>query len=389
MRLDLGAANAIQTYSTVRELQKVLPGVRLVVPRWLRERSAFEELGALHLPRPAANKLSRFLPWAGWSYLERMVYSFMLLALLLVWRLTGRGYRALYVRDAVCAAWLALLRPVHGSRVIYEVHDLEASHPSKASKWPRAFWRRFLPWLDRAALTRSDGLVSLTGAFKEWVVRRGLRQARQVTVIPDAYDPDVYFPAHTGAARAELGLPATAPIIGYTGLTFAYRGLDLLVRAFARVRQRHPGALLVLVGGRPHEIEELKQIARECRLPVESVRFPGQVPQEVSAQYLNASDVLVIPETVTTMTASPLKLFEYMAVGKPIVCKDMPALREILDGESAVFFEAGNIEALAGSIAGVLDDPQAGLRLGLSALERSAGYTYRARAEKIAEVARS
>jgi glycosyltransferase involved in cell wall biosynthesis len=389
MRLDLGAANAIQTYSTVRELQKVLPGVRLVVPRWLRERSAFEELGALHLPRPAANKLSKFLPWAGWSYLERTVYSFMLLALLVVWRLTGRGYRALYVRDAVCAAWLVLLRPLHGSRVIYEVHDLEASHPSKASKWPRAFWRRFLPWLDRAALTRSDGLVSLTGAFKEWVARRRLRPAGQVYVIPDAYDPDVYFPAHTGSARAELGLPATAPIIGYTGLTFAYRGLDLLVRAFARVREQHPDALLVLVGGRPHEIEELRQLVRECRLPAESVRFPGQVSQPVSAQYLNASDVLVIPETVTTMTASPLKLFEYMAVGKPIVCKDMPALREILEGDSAVFFEAGNIEALARGIAGVLDDPRAGMRLGLAALERSAGYTYRARAEKIAGVVRS
>lgn len=389
MRLDLGAANAIQTYSTVRELQKVLPGVRLVVPRWLRESSAFEELGALHLPRPAANKLSKFLPWAGWSYLERTVYSFMLLALLLAWRLTGRGYDALYVRDAVCAAWLALLRPLHGSRVIYEVHDLEASHPSKASKWPRAFWRRFLPWLDRAALTRSDGLVSLTGAFKEWVVRRRLRQPGHVAVIPDAYDLDVYFPAHTDTARAELGLPVAVPIIGYTGLTFAYRGLDLLVRAFAQVRRQHPEALLVLVGGRQHEIEELKQLVRACRLPAESVRFPGQVPQPVSAKYLNASDVLVIPETVTVMTASPLKLFEYMAVGKPIVCKDMPALREILDGDSAVFFEAGNIEALAEGIARVLDDPQAGMRLGLSALERSAGYTYRARAEKIAEVVRS
>jgi glycosyltransferase involved in cell wall biosynthesis len=147
--------------------------------------------------------------------------------------------------------------------------------------------------------------------------------------------------------------------------------------------------LLVLVGGRPHEIEELRQLVRECRLPAESVRFPGQVSQPVSAQYLNASDVLVIPETVTTMTASPLKLFEYMAVGKPIVCKDMPALREILEGDSAVFFEAGNIEALARGIAGVLDDPRAGMRLGLAALERSAGYTYRARAEKIAGVVRS
>ena len=389
MRLDLGAANAIQTYSTVRELQKVLPGVRLVVPRWLREHSAFEELGALHLPRPAANKLSKFLPWAGWSYLERTVYAFMLVALLLAWRLTGRRYRALYVRDAVCAAWLGLLRPLHGSRVIYEVHDLEASHPSKASKWPGAFWRRFLPWLDRAALTRSDGLVSLTGEFKAWVAGSGLRPPGQVTVIPDAYDPNVYFPADRDAARAELGLPPAVPIVGYTGLTFAYRGLDLLVRAFAQVRQRHPDALLVLVGGRPPEIEELRVLARECRLPAESVRFPGQVPQTLSAKYLNAADVLVIPETVTTLTASPLKLFEYMAVGKAIVCKEMPALREILDGDSAVFFETGDIEALAGGVAGVLDDPEGAARLGEQALQRSAQYTYRARAEKIVGVVRS
>jgi glycosyltransferase involved in cell wall biosynthesis len=389
MRLDLGAANAIQTYSTVRELQRVMPGVRLVVPRWLREPSAFEELGALHLPRPAANKLSKFLPWSGWSYIERTVYAFMLLALLMVWRLTGRRYRTLYIRDAVCAAWLAVLRPLHGSRVIYEVHDLEASHPSKASRWPRAFWRRFLPWLDRAALTRSDSLVSLTEAFRAGAARKGLRQSEHVAVIPDAYDPEVYFPSDSRSARTELALPQGVPIVGYAGLTFAYRGLDLLVQAFAQVRHRHPEALLVLVGGRAHEIVELRELARRCGIPDEKVLFPGQVSQPMSARYLNASDVLVIPDTVTTMTASPLKLFEYMAVGKPIVCKDMPALREILDDDSAAFFEAGSIKALAAALASVLDNPEAARKLGTTALQRSTEYTYRARAEKIAEVVRS
>ena len=389
MRLDLGAANAIQTYSTVRELQRVMPGVRLVVPRWLREPSAFAELGALHLPRPAANKLSKFLPWAGWSYIERTVYAFMLLALLVAWRLTGRRYRVLYVRDAVCAAWLAVLRPLHGSRVIYEVHDLEAAHPSKASRWPGAFWRRFLPWLDRTALTRSDRLVSLTEAFRQWAAHKGIRQAGQVVVIPDAYDPELYFPSDPETARDELGLPQGVPIIGYTGLTFAYRGLDLLVHAFAQVQRRHPEALLVLVGGRAHEVEELRELAKRCGIPGEKVLFPGQVPQPVSALYLNASDVLVIPDTVTGMTASPLKLFEYMAVGKPIVCKDMPALREILDDSSATFFEAGSIVGLAEALTRVLDAPGAAHEIGERALQRSAEYTYRGRAEKIAAVVRS
>src|SRR5437868_957542 len=154
MRLDLGAANAIQTYNTVRELRRLLPGVKLVVPRWLREPSAFSDLDALHLPRPAVNKLSKFVSWAGWSYIERTLYSLMLVILLVIGRLLGRGYRVLYVRDAVCGAWLSLFSGLHGSQVVYEVHDLEALHPSKAGRWPHAFWSRFLPWMDGVALRR-------------------------------------------------------------------------------------------------------------------------------------------------------------------------------------------------------------------------------------------
>lgn len=388
MRLDLGAANAIQTYSTVRELQRIVPDMRLVVPRWLREPSAFSDLDALHLPRPAVNKLSKFVPWAGWSYIERTLYSFMLVALLMAWRICGKGYRALYVRDAVCAAWLALLAPLHGAYVVYEVHDLEASHPSKASRWPRHLWRRFLPWLDHTALRRSHKLVSLTQAFREWVVTRGIRPRADIAVIPDAYDPQLYFPANQGEARAALGLPAHVPIIGYAGLTFAYRRLDLLVGAFARVLVRYPAARLVLVGGRPGEIGELRQLAVELGLGPERVIFPGQVAQQESARYLNAADLLVVPDTVTGMTASPLKLFEYMAVGKPVVCKDMPALREIVDDSSAVFFEGGSEASLAAAIIGLLDEPERGKRLGEAALARAQGYTYRARARMIAEAIR-
>ena len=109
--------------------------------------------------------------------------------LLMVWRATGRGYMVLYVRDAVCAAWLALFAGLHGSRVVYEVHDLEAAHPSKAARWPRAFWRRFLPWLDKVALMRAHKLVSLTETFRAWLAERGVRNLDEIVVIPDAFDP--------------------------------------------------------------------------------------------------------------------------------------------------------------------------------------------------------
>jgi glycosyltransferase involved in cell wall biosynthesis len=389
MRLDLGAANAIQTYNTVRELRKIMPGMRLVVPRWLREKSAFSDLDALHLPRPAVNKLSRFVPWAGWSYIERTLYSLVLVILLMIWRITGRGYRVLYVRDAVCAAWLCVFEWAHGAKVVYEVHDLEAAHPSKASKWPRRFWSRFLPWLDGVALRRACKLASLTQTFREWVVGRGVRSLRDVAVIPDAFDPALCYPGDALEARRDLGLPLDAHITGYAGLTFAYRRLDLLVEAFAASVEDRQDSMLLLVGGRPDEVKELRELAERLGIPAHRLVTPGQVGQAQTSNYMRAADVLVIPDTVTGMTASPLKLFEYMAVGKPIVCKDMPALREIVDESCAIFFPEGDAEALAGALRTLRADAMLSKQLGEEALRRSARYTYQARAERVAEVVKS
>lgn len=389
MRLDLGAANAIQTLNTVRELQSIIPEMRLIIPRWLREPSAFEAIGALHLPRPAVNKLSKFLPWSGWSYIERTLYAAMLVVLLLVWRLIGRGYRVIYVRDTVCAAWLGLLRWVHGSRIIYEVHDLEADHPSGASKWPAWFWRRFLPWLDTVAIRKAVRLVSLTRTFKDWVVAKGLKKPNEVAVIPDAFDPDLYYPVDVSEARKQAGLPLDAFVVGYAGLTFKYRGLETLVEAFARIEKDASNALLTLVGGRPNEVDELRSLSKKLHIPQDKTLLTGQLPQEKGAAYVQAADVLVIPDTVTGMTASPLKLFEYMAAGKPIVCKDMSALREIISEDAAIFFTGGDAEALAEALSTLMNDKPKREHMGKAAAVESAGYTYAARAHHIAEVVRA
>lgn len=386
MRLDLGAANAIQTYNTVRELRVIIPDMRLVIPRWLREPSAFTDLDALHLPRPAVNKLSRLVPWSGWSYIERTLYSGMLIVLLVAWRVTGRGYRVLYVRDTVCAAWLGLFRLLHGSLIVYEIHDLEADHPSRSSRWPDLFWSRFLPWLDRAALRHAAVLVSLTRTFKDWAVQHHLKKSSRIAVIPDAFNPELYYPVDMSVAREEVGLPQSDFVIGYAGLTFAYRGLETLVEAFALLLSDHPNVLLAIVGGRPAEVESLRTLADGLHIPQDRILFTGQLPQERAVRYVQASDVLVIPDTVTGMTASPLKLFEYMAVGRPVLCKDMPALREIISEEASLFFEGGNAQALAEALVALADDPDRRERMGAAAHRESRGYTYKARAARIAEV---
>jgi glycosyltransferase involved in cell wall biosynthesis len=184
-------------------------------------------------------------------------------------------------------------------------------------------------------------------------------------------------------------LPAEAFIVGYAGLTFAHRRLDLLVEAFARIARQHGDALLMLVGGRPYEVSELRALARRLGIPKERLITPGQVEHDLTPGYLAAADVLVIPGTVTQATASPLKLFEYIAAGRAIVCKEMPALREIVDDHSAIFFPAGDVDSLAASLAMLREEPETRETLGQNARALSAQYTYRARAARIAEVVAS
>jgi glycosyltransferase involved in cell wall biosynthesis len=397
LSLTLKAANAVQTFQTTRHLRDLAAaeGAELIVavPRWLREPSRFaEELGpaARHLPRIPFNKLTRFWKTGALSYLERSAWSAELLAWILWRRITGRGFRAIYARDAVIAYWLARAQRLAGAPLVYEVHDLEQTNPSRARGrlWDR--WRREL---DRVTLRRPARLVSLTAAFRDLLAARGLRAPAEVDVIPDAYDAALFTGMTQTEARAALGLPADACIVGYAGLTFAYRRLDLLLDAFAALHAREPERrlLLALVGGRPAERQELRAQAARLGLPLAeslgaldpaapaAVLLPGQLGQPDVARYIYASDILAIPDTVTTVTASPLKLFEYMAAGRAIVLRELPALREIL-GDAGRYFPAGDVGALAAALEALAADPMLRARLGATAATRAAGYTYQARA---------
>ncbi len=381
--LTLKAANAVQTYLTCRELRRLDPGTLVIVPRFLREPSAFEEIGAVHLPRLAVGKLSRFWRTTLLYYLERSLFAWQVAMYLLLQRwFRRRHYRVLYVREILCAYWLARLRWLLRARVIYEVHDLESRNPSRAKE---AFVQPWLRRVDRYLLERADAVVSLTATFARYLEEQGWRPADQVTVIPDAYDETLFYPRPRAECRAALGIPGDAQVILYAGLTFSYRDLENLVEAFWRIGGEFPRATLYLVGGRPSERATLQAQADALGVS-ERLVLPGQVPLEEVPLYLGAADVLVIPGTVTDETASPLKMFEYMAMGVPVISVDLPALREILPAEAGLYIPRGDVAALAEMLGRVLGDPEAAGRRAERAREAVGRYTYTWRAERILEL---
>jgi glycosyltransferase involved in cell wall biosynthesis len=202
-------------------------------------------------------------------------------------------------------------------------------------------------------------------------------------VIPDAFDPTIYQPRDRHAARARLRLDPDEKIVVYAGMTFSHRGLDRLIEAF--VAAAIPDSRLILVGGRPKEIGGLE--AQVVRLGAgDRVVLTGPHPQDVVADYLAAADVLAIPDTVTDVTASPLKLFEYMAMALPIISVDLPALREVIDGRAARFVRRGDVADLCDALRELAADPDRRARMGREASRQAQPWTYAARAERIARL---
>jgi glycosyltransferase involved in cell wall biosynthesis len=299
---------------------------------------------------------------------------------------------AVYVRQVICAAWWAgVLGPLLGVPVIYEAHDLEARNPSRAKEpWATGL----LHLIDRVALTRSSAVVSLTDDFRRLLAQIGWRDPAEVFVVPDAYDERLFAPTERGAARVALGLPPDAPLVAYAGMTFAHRWLDGLLTAAAQLRERHPGLTLALVGGRIAEQQALARQAAGLGLPVVwrsdsidpvpagALLLVAPRPQAEVVGYLGAADILAIPDTVTDVTASPLKLFEYLALGQPLVLPSIPALHEIVPPEFCHAFPrrdlGGLTTALASALAAAPDPAGSAARRALAA-----EHTYGRRAERI------
>ncbi len=380
--LTLRAANAVQTYATVAALRACVPDFAVVIPRFAFRPSAFSTLGATHLLRLPFNAGRHVVRSVCWSYLERTWFAFRVLLHIAYERIRGRRPDVVYVRDIVCAVWFSLLLPRLRTAVIFEMHDREATNPS-ANSGPVARWlaRRF----DALAVRNASGIVSLTEAFlPEVAALAGTPDRPPCAVIPDAYDDDVFRPQDRAEARTTLDpiIPRNSVVIAYTGLTFAYHGVDLLVDACALVCETVPSLLLVLVGGRASERAAMAERAAYLGI-AGNIRIVPPLPTREIPPYLAAADVLVIPDTVTKASASPLKLFEYAAMERPIVAADLPALREVLPADTARYVPPGDPVAIAAGIVWAVTHPDEAAMMAARARQAVAVYTYDHRASAI------
>ena len=233
-------------------------------------------------------------------------------------------------------------------------------------------------------MRRLTGLVVLTRAAAEKYVALGCPAGR-VAVVPDAVDVEAFGRCEQAEARRSLGIAPDAALVMYVGQMYAWKGVHILAEA---ARKLPPDCLVWLVGGTPEDLPRIEQALRER--PAPGVRLVGYVNPTEVPRYLAAADVAVLPNSAQSDNSryytSPLKLFEYLAAGRPVVASDLPALREVLrDGENALLVAPDDPGALARGIRRLLDDRQLAGRLAAQGRRDAQAHTWTARAQAILE----
>lgn len=260
-----------------------------------------------------------------------------------------------------------------GLPVIFEYHSILPGWLSRRiSAW-------MFSWLIRSK--RLKRLVVISGALQRYYQQQYGISEQLITVAPDAADPPRASESLQFADSGRLQ-------VGYVGHLYPGRGLEII----AGLAERCDWADFHLVGGDDSDVDYWKG-----KLSVlDNVVVHGFISPSQTDAYRRSFDVLVAPYQRniavygggnTAQWMSPLKIFEYMAAGKTILCSDLPVLREVLTHEkTALLCEPEDVQAWARALGRLRSDQALRKRLGQAARkEFEAKYTWELRAKKVLE----
>jgi glycosyltransferase involved in cell wall biosynthesis len=227
----------------------------------------------------------------------------------------------------------------------------------------RLAFRRLARFSERWICSNSTRTIVVTDVMRRMLVEEGVRPER-LTVMHNGVDPSEFHPGVSGeAVRRRHGLDGKT-VVGFVGWFRPWHGLEMLLDAVRGLAHEGSGVRLLLVGDGPACADLRRQAdTEELR---SRVVFTGPVPREEIPHHVAAMDVAVQPSA--TAYACPLKLIEYMALGRCVVGPDQENVHEILEhGADGLLFRAGDAGALREALSAAVRDGELRARLGHAA----------------------
>ncbi|WP_246267225.1 glycosyltransferase family 4 protein [Nonomuraea typhae] len=246
-----------------------------------------------------------------------------------------------------------------GTPFVYEVRGfLEETWVSRDPEVRTGSQRAVLQREREAFLMReADAVVTLAETMATEIVERGVPR-ENIYLAPNAVDDSLLSVAYDGASfRREMGIADGEIVVGSVSSIVGYEGFATLLRAAALLRDEGTPVRALIVGD-GSERDNLLALVEE--LGLNSAILPGRVVPEEALKAQAAIDIFVCPreDLRVCRLVTPLKPVEAMALGKPVVLSDLPALSELVGSDGAgLLVPPGDPEALAKALAGLREDP--------------------------------
>jgi glycosyltransferase involved in cell wall biosynthesis len=271
---------------------------------------------------------------------------------ILAWRSLWCRYDLVYVHNMPDVLVLSALLPkALGAKVILDQHDpMPELMTTIFNLDENSFEVRVIRKLEKWSIACANLVITVNLACKRIFAARSCRPEK-IGVVMNSPDGEI-FPYRAASSYLASEEPSGKPfVVMYHGSLVERNGLDLALDALARVRRSVPSAELRVYGRSTPFLEHVFEKARGMGLE-RCVRYLGPKRLEELVREIETCDVGVIPNQRNQFTDinTPTRIFEYLALGKPVIAPRTPGIQDYFDPDSLLFFEAGNAAELAEKI---------------------------------------
>jgi len=249
------------------------------------------------------------------------------------------------------------LRPIFRFKLVYEMHSSLPRQLTTFRFTRSPFLIKLFESLERSSLRAADAVVTISPSLARYA-KAQMPDVSRHFLIENSIIDEVRLDSPDPSGRPEAyeeGLSlGKRPLVGYAGTFELYQGLGMLLESFRDVRKMQPGAALLLVGGTPEQVVQYQRQAKELGIETDCV-FTGRVEQSIARRHMAAATVVTSPRVEGTST--PLKVYEQLAAGIPLVATRIEAHTEVLDERHCWLCEP-EAASLAEAILAVLNDPE-------------------------------
>ncbi|KAF5431954.1 Glycosyltransferase involved in cell wall bisynthesis [Candidatus Methanophagaceae archaeon] len=229
-------------------------------------------------------------------------------------------------------------------------------------------------------------IFPISNPLKDRLINTYKIPREKITIIPNGVDTEVFNPAIDGSKIKERFGLSDSLVIGYIGALVEWVRLDVLFVSFKKLKKDYESIKVLIVGGQDCEIEKVKLLCKKMGIDNEVI-FTGYVPYSEIPDYIASFDIAVATysKDFRISASSPLKIMEYMSMGKAVVA-DKLGSKTIKNTENGILFEPEDAESLENAIMMILDDSRLKRKLEINARETALKYDWKILSKKMEDI---